>query len=305
MALRAAAVLLLATCVVLTAAQNEGDWEYRIVVDHDIVGNDMPDLAKKLPYTKVCVPAGGYKGKIGWDAFELICDETPKCAAFVTPSAPDGCAYLKLKGTRDVIKPDAKWVTVTSQEKPAAQCTFSPIGGPCTTDVWSESPVCCGGNHNKCVNGKCATTFPSPGTTPPNSPRAYRVVPGHHIVGNDISSADGKAPYTKFCGTYKGKMGNDGFKALCDDTPKCVAAVSESNGCAYLKTKGSRDVIKPDAKFTVLTSQEKPQKACTFSPNGGPCSTDVWVDQPICCGGNHVKCNKGVCSNTLPGRRMF
>jgi hypothetical protein len=144
---------------------------------YDLPGNDIRSADGKTAFTKFCVPtSGGYKGKYGWDAYKLACDDTPGCVAAVAPKTPDGCAYLKTKGTRDAMKADGNWVVVTSQEKPAKACTFSPIGWPCTTDVWADQPVCCGGNHVKCTNGKCESTFPS--ARPPMAPRQYRLVQG-------------------------------------------------------------------------------------------------------------------------------
>jgi hypothetical protein len=141
----------------------------------DIPGNDIPSPDGKAPYTKVCTPAGGYKGKMGYDAFKQYCEDIPKCVAAVAPSAPDGCAYLKTKGARAVTKADPKWVVVTSAEKPQRPCAFSQLGGPCTTDPWVELPVCCGGNKNPCVNGVCVSGFPS-NPAPIKSPRVYRFV---------------------------------------------------------------------------------------------------------------------------------
>jgi hypothetical protein len=63
--------------------------------------------------------------------------------AAVAPVASDGCAYLKAKGTRDVIKPDPKWVVMTSQEKPSSGCAkFAANGEQCTTDPWAAQQIC-------------------------------------------------------------------------------------------------------------------------------------------------------------------
>lgn len=110
---------------------------------HDIPGNDIPSGGQ--PYTKVCVPAGGYKGKYGYDAFKLLCDENPKCVAFTAPARPDGCAYLKSKGRRDVIKANKDFVAVTSAEPPQKACKFAALGESCSSDPWADQPVCeCG-----------------------------------------------------------------------------------------------------------------------------------------------------------------
>ncbi|KAI8465379.1 MAG: hypothetical protein J3K34DRAFT_525434 [Monoraphidium minutum] len=172
-----------------------------LVVQYDIPGNDLAGKGGSK-YTKVCVPpSGGYKGKSGFDAYKLYCDDTPGCVAAVAPRAPDGCAYLKSKGDRGAMKADPKWVVVTSAEKPQKACTFSNLGGPCTTDPWVDQPICCGGNKNPCMNGVCVSGYPS------GRPRTYRFVNGHDIPGNDIAS-NGE-PFTKVCvptsGGYKGK----------------------------------------------------------------------------------------------------
>ena len=82
------------------------------------------------------------------------------------------------------------------------------------------------------------------------------------------------------------QYGTDAYKYSCDMTPGCVAFtvsnVGAPDGCAYLKTKGTRGVIKANPNFTTFTSQEKPQQPCTFSPQGGQCTTDAWVDKPVC-----------------------
>lgn len=125
----------------------------------DIAGNDIPSGGQA--FTKVCAPANGYKGKIGYDALGLYCDENPKCVAVAVVTAEPGCGYLKTKGTRDVIKPSEKFSVLTSQEPQQKACKFSAFGEACTTDPWVDQPLCCGGNHSKCVNGKCESTFPS------------------------------------------------------------------------------------------------------------------------------------------------
>lgn len=135
--------------------------EYRYVGKHDIPGNDIPSSDGKQPFTKVCVPSAGYKGKSGFEAFQMMCDENPKCVAFTAPMAPDGCAYLKAAGKRGVIKPKDGWVALTTQEPPNQQCkSFSPNGEYCTTDPWTDPPICCGGNHVVCRDNKCLNTLP-------------------------------------------------------------------------------------------------------------------------------------------------
>jgi uncharacterized membrane protein YgcG len=80
----------------------------------DIPGNDIPSNGRS--YTQVCIPdRSDYKGKLGFDAWKAYCDDTPGCVAAVAPVSPNGCAYLKAKGTRDVVRPDPNWVVMTTQ----------------------------------------------------------------------------------------------------------------------------------------------------------------------------------------------
>jgi len=123
---------------------------------YDIPGNDIPAPDGKTPYTKWCSPkTGGYKGKYGWAAAQLVCDDTPGCLAIVWSMGED-CGYLKAKGTRDVVKPNDGFFVMTSQERVQKPCSFFDSGGPCTTDPWVEQPLCCNGVAGRCVNGRCA-----------------------------------------------------------------------------------------------------------------------------------------------------
>jgi hypothetical protein len=128
-------------------------------LSHDIPGNDIRSVDGKSAFTKFCTPTDGYKGKSGYSAFELACDEVTGCAAVTFSTDEPGCAYLKSKGTKDFIKPDGKWAVLTWQEKPRKDCIFDP-NNKCTTDAWVDQPICCGGNHVKCVNGQCQNTMP-------------------------------------------------------------------------------------------------------------------------------------------------
>jgi hypothetical protein len=63
--------------------------------------------------------------------------------AAVAPVEPSDCAYLKAKGTRDVVKPDPKWVVMTTQEKPSSGCAkFAANGEQCTSDPWADQQIC-------------------------------------------------------------------------------------------------------------------------------------------------------------------
>jgi hypothetical protein len=405
-------------------------------LSHDIPGYDIPSPDGK-PFTKVCIPPGGnYKGKTGgFDAWKQICDDTPGCVAAVAPTAPDGCVYLKTKGTRDVFKADPKWVALTSQEKPSSCAKFANLGEGCTTDIWADAQTCgfCGGGawalgaraprvrqprtrprrsrlqpvrrggahaaarpparpplpgprlrrqpqqvprrqvrhdlpHARvaapvalresvrkvgwrsggnfstdkttqgereggggvlegegcgglCAGGRrghgegraggprrrrrraaqrphaggrpvppalplaAARPAPVPPLPAPNLHPLYQHPASHDIPGNDIPS--GGKSFTQWCtpnSGYYGKIGYDAYQIRCNEVPGCVAVVMSNKepGCVYLKTKGKRGDMKASDEFAVLTSQEPPQKACTFSANGEGCTTDPWVDQPIC-----------------------
>ena len=140
----------------------------------------------------------------------------------------------------------------------------------------------------------------------PGVERTYAVVTGYDIPGHDLPS--GGQPFTKRClgadtnYQYEGKSGFAAWQAMCDDTPGCVAATAATSpdGCTYLKSAGGRDVMQPNPDFAVSTSALPPQKPCIFVNLGAACTTDQFVDQPICCGGNHVKCDNGICASTLP-----
>jgi hypothetical protein len=90
----------------------------------------------------------------------LRCDETPGCVAVVAPTPPDGCGYLKTKGTRDAAKADKGFTVVTAAVKPP-KINFSALGGFCSGDAWADEVFLCGGNHNPCVNNKCESGYPS------------------------------------------------------------------------------------------------------------------------------------------------
>jgi hypothetical protein len=107
----------------------------------DIPGNDIPSNGKS--FTQVCIPTGStYKGKTGFGAWQAYCDDTPGCEAAVAPVEPNGCAYLKAKGTRDVVKADPKWAVVTSKEKPSSCAKFVANGEQCTSDPWAAQQIC-------------------------------------------------------------------------------------------------------------------------------------------------------------------
>ncbi|GBF92941.1 hypothetical protein Rsub_05777 [Raphidocelis subcapitata] len=287
--------------------------EYRIVERADIPGNDIPSNGQ--PFTKVCANDGGYKGKYGYDAYKLACDDTQGCVAAVANAVSDGCAYLKSKGSRDVVKADPKFVVVTSAEKPA-KISYSQNGGFCNAngaDLFPDELFYCAGNHVKCVDSKCASDFPTAAApaapAAPTGPRDFRVVSGHEIPGNDIPS-NGQ-PFTKVCiptEGYKGKYGYNAYMVHCDETPGCMAAVApmKPDGCAYLKSKGTRDVIKPDNKWVIMTAAEKPPKM-NFSPLGGYCGpSDLWAAEIWVCGGNKNPCVNNKCESGYPsGRKMI
>jgi len=151
---------------------------------------------------------------------------------------------------------------------------------------------------------------PKPTPTPINPTHAS----SHDIPGYDIPAPDGKTPYTKWCGSLRvdQKMGwlhYDECQLTCDKTPGCVAFVyALDERCCYMKTRGTRDVVKPDDNFQVLTSQEKPQKPCSFVPTGSPCITDPWVEQPVCCSQGtcaNGKCQSGFTSSALRQYRLM
>ena len=131
--------------------------------------------------------------------------------------------------------------------------------------------------------------------------RTYARILGHDIPGADLPS--GGQPYTKRClgadtgYQYEGKTGFDAWEAMCDDTPGCVAATAPTtpDNCAYLKAAGGKDVIKENPAFVVMTTAVPPQKPCIFANVGQACTTDPYIEQPICCGGNKVPCVNGIC----------
>ena len=129
--------------------------------------------------------------------------------------------------------------------------------------------------------------------------RTYARILGHDIPGVDLPS--GGLPYTKHClatgNNYKGKTGFAAWEAICDDTPGCVAATAPTtpDGCSDLKAAGGKDVIKENPAFVVMTTAVPPQKPCIFANVGQACTTDPYIEQPICCGGNKVPCVNGIC----------
>jgi len=134
-----------------------------IVAGADIKGFDIPSGG--LPYTRKCVPDGGYRGKYGYDAYALLCRDTPGCAAATTERSSSGCAYLKKAGGKAQLVPSKDWVVVTSQLPPAPPCKYANLGEACTTQPYPfvAQPICCGGNKNPCVNGICQSGYPPSG----------------------------------------------------------------------------------------------------------------------------------------------
>ncbi|GBF92942.1 hypothetical protein Rsub_05778 [Raphidocelis subcapitata] len=294
--LPAAAVAALLLCAFALPVQAQR--EYRIVERADIPGNDIPSNGQ--PFTKVCIGDSGYKGKHGYDAFKLACDDTKGCVAAVATNENDGCAFLKSKGTRDVVMADPTFAVVTSAEKPP-KISYSQLGGLCNADG-PQLPTelfNCAGNRVKCVDNKC---------TADTGPREYRVVSGYEIPGNDIPSYG--QPFTKICigdEGYKGKYGNDALMMRCDEAPGCVAAVAPAtpDGCAYLKSKGTRDAAKADPKWVVITAAEKPAKINianlgAFCGPNDPWAAEIWV-----CGGNKNPCVSNKCVSGYPGRKLI
>jgi hypothetical protein len=134
---------------------------YRAVSGYDIPGKDIPSGGK--PFTRICTPDGGYRGKYGFDAYALMCADTKGCVAAVTEKSSSGCAYMKASGRKEDMKPATDWVSLTSQLPPQKPCTYANIGERCTTDPFVDQPICCGGNKNPCVNGVCQSGYPSSG----------------------------------------------------------------------------------------------------------------------------------------------
>jgi hypothetical protein len=55
---------------------------------------------------------------------------------------PDGCAYLKSKGTRDIMLANGDWTVMTSQEKVSGCAKFAANGEKCTTDPFAAEQIC-------------------------------------------------------------------------------------------------------------------------------------------------------------------
>jgi len=136
---------------------------YRVVPGYDIPGRDIPSADGKTPYTRICTPSGGYKGKYGNDAYALMCKDTKGCVAAVTERSSSGCAYMKAAGEKGDMQPSAEWVVMTSKLPPAQPCKYANLGESCTSDPFADQPICCGGNKNPCVNGVCQSGYPSSG----------------------------------------------------------------------------------------------------------------------------------------------
>lgn len=209
--------------------------------------------------------------------------------------------------------PKCSWPNTPVSFRVAGTCQLNGATYPTLSQSNSQGPP---GGVGSC---RCATALPAKPTTKPypapSAPApatkipAYRVVSGYDIPGKDIPS--GGQPFTRICapasGGYRGKYGSDAYALMCADTKGCVAAVTEraSSGCAYMKTSGAQADLKPAADWVSITSQLPAAKPCVYANIGEKCTTDPFVDQPICCGGNKNPCVNGVCQSGYPpsGRR--
>lgn len=138
---------------------------YRVVTGYDIPGKDIPSSSGDgKPFTRICAPtSGGYKGKYGYDAYMLMCRDTKGCVAAVTEKSSSGCAYMKTAGSQSDMKQASDWVVISSALPAAKPCVYANLGEKCTSDPFTETPICCGGNKNSCTNGVCVSSYPSSG----------------------------------------------------------------------------------------------------------------------------------------------
>jgi hypothetical protein len=136
---------------------------FRIVTGYDIPGKDIPSSDGK-PFTRICTPtSGGYKGKYGYDAYMLMCRDTKGCVAAVTERSSSGCAYMKTAGGQSDMVASASWVVMSSALPAAKPCVYANHGEKCTSDPFTETPICCGGNKVSCTNGVCVSSYPRSG----------------------------------------------------------------------------------------------------------------------------------------------